>query len=388
MNSGVSPKLSLAALLIGTTVALTALSISFVPDETNFEASATLGTESTSIFGSAKGFPIHCSGSRDAEKCLAGQQSRMASQAALWLGNSQVHEVNQWQLGETNAPPLLFSSLGRHGLDLLTFSLGNGSLQEHYVMFEYLRQRMPLQVLILPVVFDDTREEGLRPDVADFARDPITAQALSETAMGRRLVASVQSGQKTELVSTTDDTSGMTGTLQERAEESLNGWLAANSRLWQLRPEIRGWLLIGLYRVRNFVFGITPSSTRKVIPGRYRDNLAALRAILDRSSIENIRVVTYIVPLRGGVKIPYDPAEYAAFKVEMETLARHYDASFKNFEHLVPDDFWGTKASTSLGQEQELDFMHFRYSGHRLLAQALHELVVEALAERQVGRMP
>jgi lysophospholipase L1-like esterase len=140
--------------------------------------------------------------------------------------------------------------------------------------------------------------------------------------------------------------------------------------------------------MRNSVFGITPGSTRKVIPGRYRDNLAALQAILDRSRREHIRVVMYIVPLRGGVKIPYDNAEYTAFKSEMETLAQQYSASFKNLEQLIPDDFWGTKASTSLSEEQELDFMHFRYSGHSLLAQALHALVVKALAKRQAESLP
>jgi len=377
-----SPKRILAASLIGSVAALVILNSSFVPDETNFEASATLGTATTPVFGTANGFPIHCSGSGDAENCLAGQKSRRATQAALWLGNSQVHEVNQWQPGETNAAPLLFHSLGRHKLDLLTFSFGNASLQEHYVMFENLRQRMPLKVLILPVVFDDTREEGLRPDVTDFAKDPATVKALSETLIGKRLVASVQSGVQTEPLSTANDTSGMTGTLQERVEKSLNGWLEEHSRLWQLRPEIRGWLFIWLYRARNFVFGITPSTTRKVIPGRYRDNLAALQAILDRSRKENILVAIYIAPLRAGVKIPYDPAEYAKFKVDIEALARRYGASFKNFEKIVPDHLWGTKASTTLGEEQELDFMHFRYSGHRIIAHALHELVIQTLTRR------
>jgi hypothetical protein len=138
----------LLALLIGSAVALIALNSSFVPDETNFEASATLGTATTPVFASANGFPIHCYGSSDIENCLEGQKSRGATQAALWLGNSQVHEVNQWQPGETNAPPLLFDSLDRHGLDLLSFSLGNASSQEHYVMFEHMRQRMPLEVVL------------------------------------------------------------------------------------------------------------------------------------------------------------------------------------------------------------------------------------------------
>jgi len=80
-------------------------------------------------------------------------------------------------------------------------------------MFEHLRQRMPLKVLILPVVFDDMREEGLRHDVAEFTKDPATAKALSETVIGRRLVASAQSRAKAGLLSTADDTSGLTGTL-------------------------------------------------------------------------------------------------------------------------------------------------------------------------------
>lgn len=377
-------KHTLVALLLGGVIAFAVLSLSFVPDETNFEASATLGTESTSIFGSLGGFPIHCSGSRDADNCLAGQKSRKAKQAVLWLGNSQVHEVNQWQPGETNGSPLLFESLGRRDLDLLTFSLGNASLQEHYVMFEYLRQRMPLKVLILPVVFDDMREEGLRSDVADFVKDSATALLLSETAIGRRLVASVQTGPKAEIASTADGTEGIADTLQDRAEKGLTGWLGAHCRLWQLRPEIRGWLFIGLYRLRNFVFGINPSTTRKVIPGRYRDNLSALNAILDRARKSHIRVVMYIAPLRGGVKIPYDPVEYAAFKSEMETLARQSGVIFKDLEKLVPDDYWGTKASTNLGEELELDFMHFRYPGHGLIAKALDELVNKAMANKKV----
>jgi hypothetical protein len=378
----------LLAILIGSTVALSALRYFVVPEETNFEASATLGTEAKPVFGSANGYSIHCSGSRDAENCLAGQKSRGAKQAVLWLGNSQVHEVNQWQPGETNAAPMLFDSLGRHGLDLLTFSPPNASLQEHYVMFEHLRQLMPLKVLILPVVFDDMREEGIRADLADFAKEPATVRMLSQTAIGKRLIAAAHRGAKSELLSIVDDTAGMAGTMQERVEKSLNEWLNEHSQIWQLRPGIRGWIFIGLYRLRNFVFGINPSSTRKVIPGRYRSNLAALEAILDRSRRERIRVVMYVVPLRGGVKIPYDISEYASFKSEIETLARQYDVNFKNLEQLVPDDFWGTKASTSLSDEKELDFMHFRFPGHKLLAQALQELVLQSLTKSEVGSQP
>jgi len=371
-------------MIIGTAIILALLNIFFVPDETNFEAASTLGAATTDTFGRADGFLIHCFGSRDSEHCLDGQRKRAVTQAALWLGNSQVHAVNQMQPGETNASPLLFHSLKKKGIDLLTFSLPNANLQEHYVLFEYLRMRMPLKVLILPVCFDDLREEGLRsPDVTDFLKDPETIKSLSQTIVGRRLLKSAGSGKSYEIDGTDNDTDGVTGTAQERVEKGLNSWLKAHSRLWRLRPEIRGWLFYSvLYPFRNSVLGITPSTTRKLIPGRYKDNFAAIKAILNQAKDSDIKVAVYIVPLRGGVKIPYDNVEYAEFKLELLQLVLQNGALFENLEQLVPDDFWGTKASTSLESAEEIDFMHFAYPGHRLLADALDRLVIEALGRK------
>ena len=331
------------------------------------------------------GFLIHCFGSRDSERCLDGQRHRAPATAALWLGNSQIHAVNQFKPGETNAAPLLFNFLKKRNIDLLTFSLPNANLQEHYVTFEYLRSRMPLKVLILPVCFDDLREEGIRsPDVTDFLRDPETAQSLSETPIGRRLLKSIDKSKNTTKAGGTEDsTGGLTGTIQEHVEKNLNEWLGEHSRLWRLRPEIRGWLFYSvLYPFRNTVLGITPSTTRKVITGRYRDNFAAMEAILNRAKITDTRVVVYVVPLRGGVKIPYDTAEYEIFKSELERMAAKHGALFQNLEHLVPDDAWGTKASTTLNAPEETDFMHFAYPGHRLLAEALDPLAGEALSSK------
>lgn len=377
--------LSLISILFGGGVTLTLLNIFFVPDETNFEAASTLGAETTDNFGIVDGFLIHCFGSRDADRCLDGQRQRAPNEAALWLGNSQVHAVNQLQPGETNAAPLLFKSLQKKGIDLLTFSLPNANLQEHYVLFEYLRVRMPLKLLILPVCFDDLREDGLRnPDVTDFLGDSETAHSLSETLIGRRLLNSAASADKnTDLGGAKDDTEGIAGTIQERVEKRLNDWLGVHSRLWRLRPEIRGWLFYSvLYPFRNTVLGITPSTTRKVIPGRYRDNLAALEATLVRAKSTGVRVIVYVVPLRGGVKIPYDAAEYMAFKAELEHLVQQHGATFENLENLVPDESWGTKSSTSFKASEEIDFMHFAFPGHRLLADALDRTATTAMLNK------
>jgi hypothetical protein len=365
---------SVVTFVIGISIALVALSFLFVPGETDFEVSSTLGTDTKILFAKSSDFLIHCSGSRDAQDCIEGQEVRGATRSVLWLGNSQLHEINQWKSGDKNAPNLLFESLSQHKFDLLTFSFGNANLQEHYVTFEFLRRRLPLKTLILPLVFDDMREGGVRSDIAHFMEDVGTSRSLSETTIGEQLVSSVQPG---EVVTTDDRNSEIGGKLQRWTESKLNDWLGNNSRLWQLRPEIRGWLFIGLYRVRNFVFGITADTARRIIPGRYRSNLAALEAILDRASNEGIQVIMYIAPLRGGVRIPYVPTQYSTYKRDTESLGRQYGGIFKNYEELIPDSFWGTKASTSLGKKEELDFMHFRAQGHHILAETIHKLVIE-----------
>jgi hypothetical protein len=374
----------LAALILGAGLSFLGLSHFFAPAQTNFETAAAMGAQTTDTFGVVDGFLIHCFGSRNAQRCLDGQGTRAPKSAALWLGNSQVHAVNQLQPGQVNAAPLLFSSLRVQDLDLLTFSLPNANLQEHYVMFEYLRQRMPLKVLILPVCFDDMREEGIRsPDVSDFAKDPETVDALSGSDIGRHIIKTINANNSSDIDSNiANETNGIAGTIQERVEKNLNDWLGQHSRLWQTRPEIRGWLFYSvLYPFRNSMLGIKPSTARKMIRGRYSNNRAALEETLRSAGAAGTKVALYIVPLRGGNKIPYDPVEYASFKLDVQSLAHRYGATFQNMENLVPDAAWGTKGSTSLAGDEEVDYMHFSYAGHQILAEALHRLTVNAIAK-------
>ncbi|MBI5450734.1 MAG: hypothetical protein HY940_05195 [Gammaproteobacteria bacterium] len=372
------PQAMLAAFLIGTTIALAILVIYFGGKKTNFEDAATFGAQTTSVFAKVGVYPIHCADSRDLAACLAGARDRKAVHSVLWLGNSQVHAVNQLQKGETNAVPILFDALRRRGFDLLTFSQPNANLQEHYVLFEYLRRQLPLRVLVLPVVFDDLREEGLRNEIAILTRDDATVSALSETEIGRRLVTAVHT------VPQDQDTAGIAKTMQERVERYINLWLEKHSSLWQARPEIRGQLIYGvLYNLRNTLFGIKATSKRKMMPGRYLDNMDALEEMLITAKRNNISVVLYVAPFRGGVENPYIDTEYARFKSDVKILSRRYGAVYENMEMLVPGDLWGTKDATALGGEAEVDFMHFQYGGHKLLAGRLEGLVVEAMASRE-----
>ena len=78
-----------------------------------------------------------------------------------------------------------------------------------------------------------------------------------------------------------------------------------------------------------------------------------------------------IPPIRNDVKIPYDSNEYIDFKNEVKNIAQFYNTNFVNLENIVPGEYWGLKTSTNIGQHIELDFMHFMFEGHKILAETL-----------------
>jgi hypothetical protein len=341
--------------------------------QTRFEDLA-LGSETTSVFAKVDGRPIHCHGIEDAEDCLIGLRERGQPRVALWLGNSQLHAVNQFRPRQETAAAVLFQLLRRRGIDLLTFSEPNANSQEHYVLFEYLRLRMPIELLILPVVFDKFRETGIRSSFAPALSDPETVAALRHTTAGENILRLQQEAPDKE-----SDLAGLAQTTQERSEAALDGWLQRHFELWALRPEARGTLISDLERLRNTVFGITPQSTRKVIPVRYQRNMEALRATLDQAAAAHVHVLVYIVPIRNDVLPPYDLREYGRFKEEIEKLVRERGAVFANFEALVPGYLWGHSAPAAVGSNPAIDFMHFQAPGHRLLADALDKIIREQI---------
>lgn len=370
--------MALISIILGGCIAISFLSLKYIGKNTDFEDAATFGAETSSIMASVDGYRIHCHDSRDAKQCIAGVKARQAANTALWLGNSQVHAVNQLKEGETNASPIIFNNLKDKNIDFITFSQPNANLQEHYVLFEHLRLQFPVKLLVLAAVFDDTREDGVRKEISDFLGDIETAKAVSVSSIGSRLIKS----NVATVLDKSNDTAGISHTLQERVELVLNTWLEAASPLWVARPEIRGQIMTSLYIWRNTVLGIKPTSKRKIIRSRYQDNLAALDATLASAAHQGISVVLYIVPLRNDVEVPYLESEYLRYKMDVQALAARYGATFANLENLVPANLWGQKPSTSAGGAQELDFMHFQAGGHRLLAGSLAELVASAFAQQ------
>jgi hypothetical protein len=291
----------------------------------------------------------------------------------LWLGNSQLHAINQAEPSAQPGSAKLYRRLARSGIGLLTASQPNANLQEHYLLFEYLRRRMDVDVLLLPLVFDDLRETGIRSGLADALRDAPVREALEETSVGRGILEMNNDMAKPDAGA--EDLDGVRNTFQEASEGILNRWLERNSSVWAARPELRGRIFNGLYQLRNRAFGISAQTKRKVIQGRYAINMEALEAILDAAERAGIPVVLYIVPLRGDVERPYDEGEYSSFKREASKRAEAKGIALVNLEELVPGKYWGQMADIQ-GSGSGYDFMHFQEQGHELLAEELEREVL------------
>ncbi len=138
-------------LLIAGLIALVALDYLSTDsgNEKDFEELA-LGDEASSYFGQVDGVPVHCKDLENAHLCIDGYKKATVNDVILWLGNSQVHAINQMKQGDETASPILHRGL-RAQKYFMTLSQPNANLQEHYLLFEYLAGKVPISTLVLPV---------------------------------------------------------------------------------------------------------------------------------------------------------------------------------------------------------------------------------------------
>jgi nucleoside-diphosphate-sugar epimerase len=94
--------------------------------------------------------------------------------------------------------------------------------------------------------------------------------------------------------------------------------------------------------------------------------MVAYDSLLKAAQSDGLKILVYIAPIRQGLPLPYDKAEYANWKAAVEKVAHLYGAKFVNFEKLVPPVVWGEY------DRQDVDFMHFQGEGHKILAKAIY----------------
>jgi len=98
-----------------------------------------LGKETSTYWATDGEIPIHCSTPNDGNLCIdAYLESSLQNEIVLWLGNSQLHVINQMQPQDINAVEILHQSLKNAHRYVMAFSYPNASLQQNYVTFDYI----------------------------------------------------------------------------------------------------------------------------------------------------------------------------------------------------------------------------------------------------------
>lgn len=351
--------------IIGIVLGLVTLYLVSISSKTNtkFDELA-LGKETSSYFGKVENLYVHCSDENDLDFCLNSYFSYgKKKDVTLWLGNSQLHAINQFKQGQETATVKLHKLATKYKEYLISVSQPNANLQEHFLIAAYLIKKLPVKYIILPVVFDDMREDGVRFSLKYLLEDQTTIDLIKDYETGKKLLTQYKNSNKNLNI---DEN------LQDKSESYLNKKLSNVWPLWSERSQFRGSLFNFLYRLRNYVFQINPSTTREILPGEYKKNFQALNSLIQITKENKIKLIIYNVPIRNDVKIPYDNEDYSKFKKDLIIISNKNSLKFLNLEMIVPNNLWGKKISTTISKKKELDFMHFKEQGHEILAKTLY----------------
>lgn len=327
-----------------------------------------------------KSYPIHITSLDTAERMRQGWQERGSRKLSLWFGNSQLNGINQYKPGEKNCTAFIFDSLKRYDQELLGVSFPNGNMQEFLTAVIYLSNKFQVKNIILPLFYDDMREDGIRADintltVGDFLRGQRAIYPYYKDIPSLELIKNAPSAFK----SINKDRKAPDQTLQEVSEKFLDDGLNAGWNIWNNRANFRANIFNDVYRCRNFILGIKATTIRKMIYGRYISNFNSFKDITRYCSDRGISLYIYIPPIRNDIPPPYDIGGYNGFKEGVRQECVKNKATFLNLENIVPAKYWGKKGTTTFGVGEEIDFMHFQEPGHHLIADTILTILVNNL---------
>jgi hypothetical protein len=119
-----------------------------------------------------------------------------------------------------------------------------------------------------------------------------------------------------------------------------------------------------VYRLRNWVFRIKPTTKRPILESRYALNQEFLELMIDLARDRGVALPMYVIPLNPLAENPYVPEEYARSVAWLQSLCRKSGLPFANLERAVPSEDWGEFMGGP-------DFKHFKGEGHRITAAAI-----------------
>ena len=361
-------KSQLASIIIGALLAGVALGITF--ERRVRPEAAALGKEEWSAITFFRGERLNAWRMNEWTSAYPTDAESGPPTIGLWLGNSQMHTVNQRKDGEFVASLDASEILG---WPVRTLSLPNASLQDHLVMLNWALARRKPDWLIIGVVYDDLRENGLRPEYRDVFAEPWVATLESRGGLSVELAADLRSTVSAE----SGDLQG-TSRSKRSTQQVVEDWLQSHLNTWPVwseRPAMLTRWELDVREVRNRLLRVDATTKRPMIPWLTARNMQAFSDILTLAEQEGIKVLVYIAPLRWNPEPPYFLPAYEEWKASMKDICAERSVMFLDLDRLVPDEHWGSF------NEKELDFMHFQHPGHVLLGRAIGNAIRQASGE-------
>lgn len=353
----------LLPVVLGTVLAFVFFCRAFSDKQTNF-ADAALGKFTTPFYAKRDGFPIHTVEYED--EYVEGWKQRGSKPVVLWLGNSQLHGVNEYQEGQETVAPRFSRRLAHRGYDTLVVSPASATPEEQYILFEHVQSNVKLRYVAIGMVFVNWRLHQVRDSVQSSLNDEKVSTALSHTESGKSLLKRFKVQGESE-----EGLGALNETVQEGTERFINTWLEENTSLWPARHQARGQIRLGVRTIRNTIFGVGIHTKRPMVQGNYQRHINAVHAICARCVTAGIPMLLYIAPTRQDYELPVVQPEYDAFKRDIQKIADQYKATYADFEKIVPSEFFGRHDSSNLFQPEGVDFWHFKEAGHELLESAV-----------------
>lgn len=334
-----------------------------------------IGRETTIYTPWVDNYPLHITYLKHVDTLYNGWEKQGSKTLTLWLGNSQLHSINQYKGGQQNCIHYLYDSLQHMNKTVLGISYPNANLQEFLFTVLYFTQKCTgVKQIVLPVFFDDMREDKIRDDIGNSTAVEQVLQSKDSGYFSDISSISHLKNKKSAGLEMNKDMQALDATAQEKSELFLDSITRTYWSVWRERPNTRAALFNDLHKFRNYVLGIKANTKRKMIAGVYKENYHALLDILKFCNDKKIKLLVYIPPLRNDTSPPYEIDAYNHFKKEVEKDALANNAVFVNLENLVAANYWGHKGSTT-GSGTEIDFMHFQEPGHKLLADTVFKLI-------------
>ena len=279
----------------------------------------------------------------------------------LFLGNSQLGAINNYSKGEITYPEILSSNeyFKEKKIKIKSIWLPNVNIVEYEFILSNLKKcGFEPSKLFLPLIFDDFSDHNIREEVQPYASELCNINYTKE-------------------LNNKDNNQNISAGNVKNLSKKIKNYFQVFEELNQINIDLK----LFIYKIRNFAFNIDSSTKRKLNKISYEKNIEKLKLILEERQSPKFKNYFYIAPVlnaNSNLPFPYYIDEYNSFKKRIEEICRSQNCIFKNLENLIPSNEWGGDQNISFKRKKtNLDFMHFKYEGHKRLSSYFNSLLIK-----------